>query len=135
LLNVCLFEVAEIPFVGRIMICFDNVSSKNMRVAIGEKLQQFFGEGGLSDKVILVDELLDMHGIESFRTALPWRIILDAREIVGESEDLPSGLVDIRNQLINLKEVLPEDTIIKLEVDKDRLTRVESFEKRGAYGR
>ena len=100
-----------------------SLTPDQQRAAVGEKVLLLFSntEILLSDLRGLAATIVDMAGIESFHTPVPWVIRLsDGSVIIGDSDNLNNAVKDIYAQTGIMIKNAP-DAKVSIYIDNERL--------------
>jgi len=100
-----------------------SLTPDQQRAAVGEKVLLLFSDTEilLSDLRDLATTIVDMAGIDSFHTPVPWGIRLsDGSIIIGDSENLNNAVKDIYAQTSIMIKNAP-DAKVSLYIDNERL--------------
>lgn len=95
------------------------------RAAIGKDVIQLFAgtPTSLANIKSLAHSMINMPGIASFLTPLPWNMELsDGKQISGSAENLHYAVKDICSQIQHLTQTYHPDTKATLSIDEKRLT-------------
>lgn len=102
-----------------------SLSPDQIRSLVEEKFSRSFSGNFMSLAALheLVAPIIDMQGVDSFTTRLPWEIEVQGGEIIeGLSENLKFAAKDISSQLQRMLAAgIPPEAMIALSVSEKRL--------------
>jgi len=105
----------------------ESLEPDEQRAKVEERIRGLFSGAATSLGKLQesANSAVDMQGIESFHTPLPWRLELTGvQSFIGESENLNNTIKDIVSQLRMLLKTFPERTEAKLHIDSNRLLKL-----------